>query len=224
MAGYNFKKFFDSNKRIANQEWVTNTYIMIKRSLLKKNQNDFVNTFSNDNRAEQLENIIKQTEKEIGTTDSYEFIPTKISNVIKTEEEEYRILINENNIAIQEKYYNFIQSLKCKVFVFENVAYYKPLPILKDMDVVGIVMQHRIDKMDLSKVIDYNIYLEQQQQKEQEEKLQNEIKKQNQKKCLYISNNKAVVKNKELTCISDLVGDQAYNRLYVESDYKKDGG
>lgn len=44
------------------------------------------------------------------------------------------------------------------------------------------------------------------------------------KKCLYISHNKAIVRNKELICITNIVNDSAYNNLYVEADYIKNYG
>jgi hypothetical protein len=72
----------------------------------------------------------------------------------------------------------------------------------------------------ITKATSYSEYIELQkgltEQKEQS--------KQNQKKCLYISHNNAIVRNKELTCIAELVNDEAYKNLYVESDYTKDGG
>lgn len=44
------------------------------------------------------------------------------------------------------------------------------------------------------------------------------------KKCLYISDNKAIVRNKDLICIADITKDDTYKNLYVESCYKEDYG
>ena len=41
------------------------------------------------------------------------------------------------------------------------------------------------------------------------------------KKCLYISDNKAILRNKKLYCISDLINNESYKNLYVTEDIKE---
>jgi hypothetical protein len=40
------------------------------------------------------------------------------------------------------------------------------------------------------------------------------------RKCLYISNNKAILRNKKLYCISDIINNEQYNKLYVEECFR----
>lgn len=226
MAGYNFKKFFDNNK-IANSEWVSNSYFAIKRSELKKSHNTYIDTFSDSNsRAESISNIVKDSISKFHnyySMDDAEFIPT-LYNSEGFKSSTGKLLpaiIDEHNVAINEEYYNFVKSLRCKLVYNTNQDTYVPLMIFnEDSEIVGIVLPVRIEHEKILNAIDYNIYLE----KLAVEKEQAKEAKQNNKKCLYISNNKAVVRSKELTCVADLVNDESYKNLYVESDYKKDGG
>jgi hypothetical protein len=223
---YNFKKFFDDNK-IANNEWVSNGHFAIKRSALKKSHNTFVDTFPDSHsRAESISSIVEKSISEFykyNSMNDTEFIPTlynsqgfKGSNGILLP-----AVINENNIAINEEYYNFIKDLHCKLIYNKEQETYKPLLIFdEDSEIVGIVLPVRIEHTKILEAIDYNTYLN----KLATEKEQAKEAKQNQKKCLYISNNKAVIRRKDLTCIAELVNDSSFKNLYVESDYKKDGG
>lgn len=226
MLKYNFKKFFDKNK-IANSEWVSNSYFAIKRSALKKSHNTFVDTFPDGNsRAESISNIVKDSISKFYdyySKDDAEFIPT-LYNKEGFKSSTGKLLpaiIDEHNVAINEEYYNFVKSLRCKLVYNTNQDTYAPLMVFnEDSEIVGIVLPVRIDHEKILKAIDYNTYLD----KLAIEKEQAKEAKRNQKKCLYISNNKAVVRKKELTCVADLVNDESYKNLYVESDYKKDGG
>jgi len=217
MANYNFKKFFNTN-RIFNEEYVSNGHFIIKRLALTKTQNNYINTFENkDNR---IDNVIRtynmSIEKEY-KYDSIEFKPESITEIHSTDED-YMTLINENNIVIKEEYYNFIISIKCRAFYVEDI---KLCYIYNsDNEIIGIVMPVRVLPDDISRSTNYSEYIALQKTKREEKK----DSKQNMKKCLYISDNKAIVRNKELTCIANLVNDETYKNLYIESDYTKDFG
>lgn len=218
---YNFKKFFDDNK-IANNEWVSNGHFAIKRTALKKSHNTFVDTFPDSHsRAESISSIV---EKFIyNSMNDTEFIPTLYNSegFRNSDGKLLPALIDKNNFAINEEYYNFIKDLHCKLIYNKEQETYKPLLIFdEDSEIVGIVLPVRIEHTKILEAIDYNTYLN----KLATEKEQAKEAKQNQKKCLYISNNKAVIRRKDLTCIAELVNDSSFKNLYVESDYKKDGG
>lgn len=218
MANYNFKKFFDINK-IHNEEYVSNGHFVIKRTTLTKAQNNFVNTFQNDSR---IESIMKTFHSFVNDEYKYntsEFIPELIVMINGTDED-YQTVIDKDHYAIKEEYYNFIKSLKCRIFKVEKELMKPAFIYNEDNILIGIIVPVRVQPSDVEKATSYNEYIE--LQKGQEE--QKEQKKQNQKKCLYISDNKAIVRNKKLTCVAELVNDEVYKNLYVESDYKKDGG
>lgn len=226
MAKYNFKKFFDNNK-IANTEWVSNAYFAIKRLELKKSQNTFIDTFPESNsRAESIEGIVNKSISDFYkyySKDDTEYIPTLYnSQGYKNSKGELApAIIDNNNVAINIEYYNFIKDLGCSLVYNKGRNTYEPLMIFnKDSEIVGIVLPIRMEHEKILEAIDYNKHLE----KLEVEKKQAKIVKQNSKKCLYISNNKAVVRHKELTCIAELTNDESFKNLYVESDYKKEGG
>jgi len=124
------------------------------------------------------------------------------------------------NPAINESYYNFLQSLNCKVFIINNDQV-NPLAIYNsDNEFVGIVLPIRVKDNQVAEAINYSDYLNK-LKVDQEAKEQT---KQNSKKCLYIKDNKAVVRNKELTCIANIVNDEAYKNLYIEKSDKQDTG
>jgi hypothetical protein len=212
MTTYNFKKFFESKNPIHNEEWVTNGHFMIKKSVLRKSQLNFINPFNhNEQTINQFINGVLKNEmvKDIIA----EFIPKYYNgyrHIIITD-------INSKEIAIREEYYNFINNVQCKLLLVTDNPL-SPIHIYKNDEFVGIVLPYKIDN-GIEKN-DYNEYIKQLQEQEQQKKQARE----NSKKCLYISNNKAVVRNKELTCITELTGDNTFENLYVESDYKKDGG
>lgn len=219
MAGYNFKKFFNINK-IHNDEFVSNGHFIIRRSALTKSQNSFIDTFEkNDSRLESVINIFNQAVAQEYSLDTAEFNPISITEITSDTSGDYQAVIDDEDIAIKDEYYNFFKSIKCRIFKVKDNRI-KPLYLYDEEGLVGIVVPVRITQTDKNKAVNYDEYLNLQKDKEDQKK----VSKQNSKKCLYISNNKAVVRNKELTCIADLVSDEAYKNLYVESDYKKEGG
>ena len=225
MASYNFKKFFTDNK-IANNEWASNSYFAIKRTALKKSHNTFVDTFPDSHsRAESISSIVEKSISEFykyNSMNDAEFIPTLYNSegFRNSDGKLLPALIDKNNFAINEEYYNFIKDLHCKLIYNKEQETYKPLLIFdEDSEIVGIVLPVRIEHEKILKAIDYNAHLE----KLTIEKAQAKEAKQNQKKCLYISNNKAVVRKKDLTCIAKLVNDEEYKNLYIEENEKAYG-
>jgi hypothetical protein len=219
---YNFKNFFKQNK-ISNNEYACNAHFIIKRSELTNAQNNYIDTFSQDKRVESMIKIYNDVlAKE--SSQIIEIVPALLGKLTNTEEE-YDIVINSNNIAIREEYYNFFKSLNCRVFydTFYDIkkSSFNPLTVYnKDNEVVGIVCPVKLEQEDIENAKDYNSYIDDLKEKEEQDK-QN---KQDKKKCLYISNNKAIIRNKEIICVADIVNDEAYKNLYISSDYKnKDG-
>lgn len=208
-----FKDLFNvsacNNIPIHNNEYVSNAHFLIKKSELKKNQLEFVNSFSmNDKFNNQIEQIIKS---ELDKNTVTEFKPERIYI-----DNEYNILIM-NGVGINEDYYNFTQSLKCRIFIVESNTNYNPLSIYNsNNEFVGIVLPIRLNRVNLENSQDYNEYLEQLKTKQEAK----EQSKQNSKKCLYISNNKAIVRNIELVNIGDLINNSDYNNLYMERNTK----
>ncbi len=226
MTNYNFKNFFSERYPVIhNNEYVSNAYFLIKKSMLKKSQLEFINAFPmNETKMQQIQSLIENESKKPIIT---EFIPQFISK-----DNEYNILITEldggykgysdwlNKIypAIQEEYYNFIKSLKYKICIVNNDQV-SPLSIYNnDNEFVGIVLSVRVKDLDIPNAQDYNEYLDNLKAKKEAKKLA----KQNSKKCLYIKNNKAIVKNKELICIADITNDEAYKNLYIEKCIQED--
>jgi hypothetical protein len=227
MTKYNFKKFFDKYKMV-NDEFASDGHFIIKRSYLKKSQNEFVSTFTPNTHDDLIKQCYNKTDSDTSKYDSKLFEPVYVTKHTE-KNEEYNIFINSDNFGVKEDYYNFIKDIKCRIFYFPELSKTTPMAIYEEdngkynynyPDLVGIIFPCNIVRVEDENRINYNTYIN--TIKEQEE--QKQQSKQNNKKCLYISNNKAVIRNKEVTCVSDLVNDEAYKNLYVESDYKKDGG
>jgi hypothetical protein len=227
MTKYNFKKFFDKYKMV-NDEFASDGHFIIKRSYLKKSQNEFVSTFTPNTHDDLIKQCYNKTDSDTSKYDSKLFEPVYVTKHTE-KNEEYNIFINSDNFGVKEDYYNFIKDIKCRIFYFPELSKTTPMAIYEEdngkynynyPDLVGIIFPCNIVRVEDENRINYNTYIN--TIKEQEE--QKQQSKENNKKCLYISNNKAVVRNKEVTCVADLVNDESYKNIYVESDYKKDGG
>lgn len=175
MAGYNFKKFF-KYKKVYNSEYVSNAYFIIKRSLLTKKQNEFVDTFEpNEQLAKKIMNILLDTIKREFDMELKQYIPEFINiNFVSSSGEKYNVVINSDEIVIREEYYNFFTSLKCKLYYDVNASKYAPLIIYdKENNIVGLVCGVKVKPEDINNVIDYNNYIAEQKQKNKEKKEQN---------------------------------------------------
>ena len=114
--------------------------------------------------------------------------------------------------SIKEEYYNFIQSINCKVFLVNNDQFSTLSIYNSGNEFVGIVLPVKVKDCDIPNAQNYNEYLSI-LKLEQDAK---ELAKQNSKKCLYIKDNKAVVRNKELISIAELINDESYKNLYIK--------
>lgn len=175
MAGYNFKNFF-KDKKVHNSEYVSNAHFIIKRSLLTKKQNEFVDTFEpNEQLAKGVVNILNDVIKNEPDMEVEQYIPKLINvNFVDTNNQKYNIVINNYDIAIKEEYYNFFQSLKCKLYYNTRGSKYAPLIIYdKENNIVGLVCGVKVKPEDINNAIDYNNYITEQKQKSKEKKEQN---------------------------------------------------
>ena len=219
MKKFNFKEFFTndisySNKVIHNNEYASNTHFLIKKTELKNNQLEFVNGFpeadvSYNNHFSQ----IVSSQLKINT--EQEFKPERIHIGCDNN------IVIMGEVGIKESYLSFIESLKCKLFVMKSDKKWSPLSIYNsNHEFVGVVLPIKLNMVQVNESIDYIVYLDN-LKLEQEAK---ELAKQNLKKCLYIKDNKAVIRNKELISIAELINDESYKNLYIEKTTKQDAG
>jgi len=165
---YNFKNFF---KVISIQygEYVSNGHILIKKSCLKKPQLDLTKDFpqATEQQAKVFEEILKREGKKEIIKD---FSPIFIKEVTQKKPvlETYNIVISEididkegnsNHTAIKEKYYNFIQDIKCSVKVV-NENQFSPLMIYNtNNEIVGVAMPCSMINVLISECQDYKKHL-----------------------------------------------------------------
>lgn len=147
-----FKNMFTKTP-IHNSEYVTNEHFLIKKSILKKNQLEYINRFP---MSDKMNNQIDQiTKSQLDKNTITEFKPERIHKG-----EEYNILISEQ-IGVNENYYNLIQSLKCKLTIVESDYNHNPLSIYtNDNEFIGIVMPIKINRVNSEQSITYEQYLE----------------------------------------------------------------
>jgi len=215
MSNYNFKEFFTNNtvycnKVIHNNEYASNTHFLIKKTELKNNQIEFINSFpvadtSYNNQFSQI--ISGQLKMDIET----EFKPERINVGY-----DHNIVIM-GEVGIKEGYLNFLESLKCKLFVVKSDRKWNLLSIYnKDNEFVGVVLPIKLSLTQASESISYDEYLDNLKAEQEAKKLS----KQDSKKCLYISNNKAMIRSKELICVADIINEETYKKLYIEKGKK----
>jgi len=230
MPNYNFKNFFtEKSPLIHNEEYVSNKHFLIKKSVLKKSQLEYISNNNSPVDTKLIQSLSVTLENESRKSIITEFIPQLISK-----DNEYNTLITELDKgykgcnesiskvypAIQEEYYNFILSLKCKVFIVSNDQYSTLSIYDSNHEFVGIVLPVMTKDNAINEAQNYNEYLDQQ-------KIELEVKKlrqENLKKCLYIKDNKAIIRGKELISIADITNDEAYDNLYMEKADKQDIG
>ncbi len=174
MARYNFKNFF-KDKKVHNSEYVSNAHFIIKRSLLTKKQNEFIDTFEeNEQLARNIVGILEDVIKNESDMEVEQYIPTLINTkFVDVNNNKYNIVIN-NYIAIKEEYYNFFKALKCKLYINTRGSKYAPLIIYdQENNIVGLVCGVKVKPEDINNAIDYNAYIAEQKQKTKEKKEQN---------------------------------------------------
>jgi len=212
----NFKSLFTERYPVIhNEDYFSNKHFLIKKLILKKSQLDYLNSFPLDTHL--INSLSKTIENESRKSIITDFIPQYIH-----EDNEYNTLVMEldrgykpyNKFtskiypSINESYYYLIQSLNCKLCVVNNDQV-NPLAIYNNNnEFVGIVLPVKVKDCDIPNAQNYIDYLA-------ELKLEHDAKelaKQNLKKCLYIKDNKAVVRKKELINI------EGYVNLYSENN------
>lgn len=208
MLKYDFKKFFSENG-YRNNEYITNGHFIIKNSILTKSELNFTNKHvtEDDNKIQTIASYLARSEDKFNeVSNRIEFKPT---HFIKGEK--YNMIHDSNSdVNLNEEYFNMLQSKQCKIYKIDTGRTF-PFAIVKDNEFVGIALPiYNIREYDNK--ISYSDYITEikRQQAEQEE-----INKLN-KKCLYTSDNKAVVRNKPLKCLADVTGVEKYNNLYIE--------
>jgi hypothetical protein len=213
MSNYNFREFFDNEyqKVMHNENYISNGHFLLNKSILKKSQLDFINQYSQNDRVDSLVKNILTDEPDTLT----EFIPTKVMS-----NESFVMIYNGVYLGVNIEYYNFVKANGCYIYII-NDSTRSPYNVYNaDNEWIGVILPVRVNPSLTNELIDITDYNARLQEQEREE----ELRKERQKKCLYISDNKAIVRNKELTCITDIVKDKAYKNLYVEADYMKNFG
>lgn len=208
MLKYNFKKMMQ-DKQVQNEEWVCQGHFLIKKSILTKTELKYINPKSEDGYINQLidsANSMKDRLEALGNR--IIFNPTSLD---LDDNKEVNILYDGlNKIAINKEYYNMFTKKGCILYKGENKL--DPILIYKNDEFVGLLMLINI-KDNFKGKINYKNYISELEEKKQAKKELDKLKK----KCLYISNNKAVIKNKPLKSISEILDTDKYNNLYVEA-------
>ncbi len=217
MAGYNFKNFF-KDKKVHNSDYVSNAYFIIKRSLLTKKQNEFVDTFEpNEQLAKNIVNILLDTIKRESDMELEQYIPESINiNFVSSSGKKYNVVFNSNEIAIKEEYYNFFTSLKCKLYYDTKASKYAPFVIYdKENNIVGLVCGEKVKPEDINNAINYNNYITEQKQKSKEKKEQN--KNNILGKCVHSDG----IQRKRMTFLKEVDGYKFYVIKNKTQDYDK---
>ena len=127
---YDFKKFFGQKNPMHNNEYVTNGHLMIKKSVLRKSQIEFINTYEQDEKT--INNLVNGVIKPIfDKTTIAEFIPSLIGkNTIDRIYNGLYMEYNNKEYCVIEVYYNFIKNLKCTLNITDSDGNFSPLIIL----------------------------------------------------------------------------------------------
>ncbi len=208
MLKYNFKDFF-SSRLIHSENWASNGHFMFNKSILTKSQKDYLDKSERSNDTIlKLMDIVTSTKENF---DGVKFNPSSIIIDYNSNGITQNILYDENtNLAINENYYNFFIKRGCTLYKGKDRI--NPLLIFdKNNEYIGVLLPIRIDIDVVGSGLDYKNYIN---QLKQDKQAKDDLKKLN-KKCLYISNNKAVIRNKPLHSVSKLTGNSKYNNLYV---------
>ncbi len=209
MYKYDLKSFFE-NTILQNDEWISNGHFVFKKSLLTKAQKRLLEAYPQDQSKVKdiLLPVLNDTSDYFQRQEKhFEFAPEVI---VQNKNGDCNIFYNNKlEIAFNGEYYNFFISKKCKIY--RGNGPYNPAPIFRGFEFMGVLLPIRIDKKALDYAIDYNKYIT---QIKQEQEAKEKLKKLN-KKCLYINNNKAIVRNKPLKNI--------HSNLYTDAEPDKYG-
>lgn len=176
MLKYNFKKFF-TDYSIHNDDWFSNGYFVINKSILTGTQKKVFD--DNEKNEESINNFIEFVNKAKkvyeDTKEPQEFIPELV--ILYEKKEKFNIFYNRTiDLAIQERYYNFLTNRKCKLYKGERAI--DPVVVIdNNSEVVGMVLPVRIDTTWLVSGVDYDDYIKQLEEEEQIKKAKRELKK-----------------------------------------------
>lgn len=175
MLKYNFKKFF-SEHSIHNDDWFSNAHFIINKSILTGTQkkvfdNDYKNEETINNFLKSLDKVKRQFED---TKEPQQFTPELF---IPYKKEKFDMIYNKTiDLAIQERYYNFLTDRNCKLYKGENSI--SPITIVdKNNEVVGMLLPVRVDSNWLDDGIDYKEYINELEAENQLKKAKKELKK-----------------------------------------------
>ncbi|HHV27969.1 MAG TPA: hypothetical protein GXX63_12355 [Tissierellia bacterium] len=219
MYKYNLKSFFE-DRVIQNDEWVSNGHFLFKKSILPKRQQQMLEKFSqNKDKLNQILKIAEDAKESFMNSgeQSEEFLPELVFEYMLNGIKRDGLYNSKLQIAFNLEYYNMFMKNKCKIY--KGNGSYNPAIILKNNEFVGILMPVRTTPEGLKNAITYEDYIT---QIKQDQAAKTELKKLN-KKCLYINNNKAIVRNKPLKCVAEITGDNKYKNLYVDVEADKNG-
>jgi len=166
MASYNFKRFF-KEKLIHNDDYVSNAHFIIKKSILKKLQIEYINGFDKTEDKDIIKLFKSTIKRELEKPVLIEFTPSLFLHL--TESNIVIMKYDNKYYGINEKYYNYIQSLSCKINITSELPH-EALSIYKYNNFMGIIYPMYLKDEYSESMIDYNEYLA-------EEELQAQIKR-----------------------------------------------
>ena len=176
---YNFKRFF-KERLIQDDKYVSNSYFIIDKSYLRKPQIRFLDEIKQDDSpiGVGIMNNVMGEQKELDDSNASEFTPKYVENIrIDKENRNINLLLTDSLLAIQEEYYNFVKSLKLKLYIMDGNDIYRPLSIFNnEWQLAGLLFQYRVDK-NLDNKITYEEYLKNKnKEREERRKKKNENK------------------------------------------------
>lgn len=209
-----FRSFFDK-VIYQTDNWVTNGHFIFDKAILTKGQKKVLDDFPYD------ENVIQKAIDIINTYKDTVIDPTKeFRPVFLYKGSDIEIVYDDHiSLSLDHKYYNFfVNNRKCKIF--KGNGENKPALIYKNNNLVGVLMPIRFNKTSFfNNAIPYEEYLQEQHTRQKSKTKAEKMKR----KCLYISNNKAVIRNKSLKNVGKLTKNKQYNNLYVDMKPDKNG-
>ena len=213
---YNFRKFFEGENICirSNNDYITNSHFLLNKKILKKSHSNFLlklktQNLTNDWVEIYLKPILNRKTK-------IKFTPDFI--VKSTEESQNFYIMNYNNkeYMVKEEHYNFIQDIKCNIYITEKASKTDPFIVLdQNNKKVGLVLPVFLYNSNLVKnKIDYENYikdLELKALKEKEEKKNDVFVK----VCFFDG-----VRNKTLKFLKEIQGMKFYYLKNQLEDYQ----
>ncbi len=213
---YNFRKFFEGENICirSNNDYITNSHFLLNKKILKKSHSNFLLKLKTQNLTNDwVENYLKPI---LNRKTKIKFTPDFI--VKSTEESQNFYIMNYNNkeYMVKEEHYNFIQDIKCNIYITEKASKTDPFIVLdKNNKKVGLVLPVFLHNSNLVKnKIDYENYikdLELKALKEKEEKKNDVFVK----VCFFDG-----IRNKTLKFLKEIQGTKFYYLKNQLEDYQ----